>query len=332
MSRTSRIFRHLLLASLAAGLVACGGSGTDDGVTSASVLVQSSDTAADGLDFFNAQRMAIGLPELARDPRLDEAAQGHSDYQALNAVVSHYQVEGKPGFTGVCLGYKAADDRCVPGEPTRLEAAGYVFTHPGSYAYGEVISKTAGTSGADAADALIAAIYHRFVIFEPMFRDAGVGAASAGAMTYFTTNFATDGLVPVLGKGNFIVYPRDRQVNVRRSFRSNQERPDPWPCPQDATGKCTGPDPDEVGYPISIHADATSVIEVDSFTLRPVGGSSVEVRNLWRAVDPATSTRSAAAIVPRLVLAPNTQYEARFSGRVDGIAVTNHSWTFTTGP
>lgn len=328
-----RLFPRLLAACLTAFLVACGGSGTEGNVTAASALVQQTDTATDGLSRFNAWRKAIGLPELVRHPLLDKAAQGHSDYQAINGVISHYQIEGRAGFTGVCLGDRSNDANCISGKPTRLATAGYEFENEDRHAFGEVISKTADASGAQAAEALIAAIYHRFVIFEPMFKDVGVGAAAAGTgPTYFTTNFAADGLVPVLAAGHFVVYPHDQQTGVRRSFRSDEERPDPWPCPQDAAGQCTGPNPNEVGYPVSIHTNATSAIEVHSFTLRPDGGSNVEVRNLWHGVDPATSTRSAAAIVPRFPLAPNTRYEARFSGRVGGIAVTDHTWTFTTAP
>src|SRR5690606_38424197 len=156
----------------------------------------------------------------------DAAAQGHSDYQALNNVISHYQVDGRPGFTGVCLGRKDSDPNCIPGAPTRLGTAGYTFDAPNNYAYGEVISRTPGTSGAHAAQSLIAAIYHRFVVFEPMFREVGVGATTSGTgSTWFTTNFAANGLVPTLGDGGFVVYPHDAQTGVPRSFRSDEESP-----------------------------------------------------------------------------------------------------------
>ena len=45
------------------------------------------------------------------------------------------------------------------------------------------------------AEDLIAAIYHRFVIFDPVFLQVGAGAATVrNGPTYFTTNFVTDRL------------------------------------------------------------------------------------------------------------------------------------------
>ena len=253
---------------------------------------------------------------------MDEAAYGHSNYQALNAVIDHYQTPGGLAFTGECMGDSTLDARCPESKVSRMDAAGYTFTRS-TYAFGEVISRTASTSGANAADALIAAIYHRFVIFEPMFKQAGAGAAStAGGPTYFTANFTADGLDSGLGIGNTVVYPLNGQLNVPRSFFSDQEVPDPVPSRN------------QVGYPISLHADiygATSatVVTVNSFTVRPLGGALMQVQQLWSGVDAHTPS-SVAAIVPLEVLAPNTVYEVQFSGTAGGLPV-NRSWTFTTG-
>jgi uncharacterized protein YkwD len=260
--------------------------------------------STDGFNWINFRRQQAGLASVSRNSLIDVAAQGHSDYQKLNNTITHEQTPGKPGFTGVTL-------------PDRLSAAGYVFNQS-RYAYGEVISATgAATSGFDAADGLITAIYHRFVMFEPMFKEAGAGTGSvSGGYTYFTTDFAANGLGPGLGQGNFVTYPVANQLRVPTIFYSDSETPDPVP------------NQNEVGYPVSIHADITAVVNVQSFTLQPRGGAALSVRLLTRALDDKTLA-SAAAIIPLSVLKANTTYDAQFTGTVNGVAA-NRSWSFTT--
>ena len=87
-------------------------------------------------------------------------SQGHSDYLKANNTVSHDQIVGKTGFTGATL----AD---------RFVKAGYSLNRSNSYAYGEVIAGASNNSGFYLAEELITAIYHRFAIFEPIFKEAG---------------------------------------------------------------------------------------------------------------------------------------------------------------
>ncbi len=302
--RSASIISALLAALL---LAACGGGG-DGASSSAATLEQNApqatgNTATDGFNWFNFRRQQIGEQALARNNALDGAAQGHSDYQKINNTITHEQTPGNPGFTGA----RVAD---------RLAGAGYQFTQ-GSYAYGEVISSSGNTSGAYAADSLIAAIYHRFVIFEPMFKEVGAGAATvAGGATYFTTDFTANGLETGLGAGQSIVYPFANQTNVPINFFSDNEEPDPVPTQN------------EVGYPISIHADTISTVVAQTFTMQPRGGAPLQVQLMQRASDSHTPS-SAAAIIPLNVLASNTIYDVQFIGTVDGIAV-NRTWSFTT--
>ncbi|HEV2612277.1 MAG TPA: CAP domain-containing protein [Noviherbaspirillum sp.] len=305
------IWMPALLASLL--LSACGGGG--DGapalVTTSAPLQETGgpaatgNTATDGINWFNYRRQQIGLPVTTRNAQIDAAAQGHSDYQRQNGI-THDQVRGRPGFTGVSLF-------------DRLTAAGYRFPQ-GGYT-GEVIVRTGDNSGFNAAEDLVAAIYHRFVIFEPVFKE--IGAASSTASTgsiYITTNFAVNGLRPVLGTGNLVTYPFNGQQRVPTNFFSDSEEPDPVP------------DRNEVGYPISVHADITSTVNVQSFTVRPSSGNALPVRLLDRTSDPhmiESNTTSAASIIPLSPLAPNTSYEVRFTGNVDGVNV-DRSWSFRT--
>lgn len=315
MERFSRAALLALFASLA--LAACGGGdGNSTGVTTKSAPattesgapVATGNTATDGVAWFNFRRQQAGVRTLVRAPMADTAAQLHSEYQKTHNVITHEQTPGTTGFTGVTVG-------------DRLTAAGYQFRS--AYAYGEVLSATSDPSGVHAAEDLIAAIYHRFVILDPVFVQVGAGAATVrNGATYFTTNFVTERLDTGLGSGKFIIYPFAGQTGVPRNFFSDHEVPDPVPSRN------------EVGYPVSVHADITSTIEVQSFTIRPRGGSPVEVRllqNLGTSTVPADplTPPSAVAIIPLDVLTSGTIYDVQFSGKVDGVSVSRE-WSFST--
>ena len=326
MSNMQRL--RLVLAGCAAALTlaACGGgsdnssdsttpavsnttgnAGGSGGASTVPVEVNapalSGDIATDGLNWINFRRTQIGLAQLTRNTLIDQAALGHSNYQKTNNTVSHDQVAGKPGFTGAELG-------------DRLAQAGYTFNTGASRAYGEVISATTNKSGVFMAEELITAIYHRFVIFEPIFKELGSGAATTSSgYTYFTTDFAANN-----GYGNgisgLVVWPYSGQTSVPANFFSDYESPDPVP------------NQNEVGYPISVHANIDTTVTVQSFTVRQRGGSDVNVRLLSRAGD-AETPKSAAAIVPLTPLKAATVYDVSFVGAVNGTAATRN-WSFTT--
>jgi uncharacterized protein YkwD len=304
--------KHLTAAIVVAGalLSACGGGsgGSGNAVTPPPTATPEPGapqatgvTATDAFNWINYRRGQAGLAPLARNGTVDRAAQAHSDYLKANNTVSHNQVAGSPGFTGVTL-------------LDRLLAAGYRFT--GSYAYGEVISAVGNTSGAAAVDELITAIYHRFVIFEPRFKEIGAGAASnASGYTYVTANFTANAGYGA-GISGVVVWPRDAQAGVQRNFFSDQESPDPVQ------------NQNEVGYPVSVHANIDATVTVDSFTIRVRGGAEAPAKLLSHATDAATH-KSSAAIVPLGVLRANTVYDVNFSGKVNGANVTR-AWSFTT--
>lgn len=321
MRPLSRSLPSFISIFLSLVLVACGGSSSDgdfgtatsavnNPVTGGQPAAQESgaptatgDTSTDGFNWTNFRRRQLGLMALSRNSAIDRAAQSHSNYQRANDVISHEETRGLPGFTGETV-------------RDRLSAAGYVLS--GDYAFGEVISASGDTSGFNAAEDLIAAIYHRFVMFQPSFREAGAGTATVnGGYTYFTLNLAsTNGLNTGLGSGRIVNYPVDGQRNVPTVFYSDFESPDPVE------------DRNAVGYPISVHADITSDVTVQRFTITPRSGTALPVKLLSSATD-ANTTSSAAAIVPLVVLSPNTTYDVQFNGNVDGVAVSR-SWSFTT--
>ena len=157
------------------------------------------------------------------------------------------------------------------------------------------------------------------MIFEPKFLEAGAASATAGSgYTYFTTNFATRTLNQGgLGSGKLVVYPFSNQQNLPTVFYSDQEQPDPVP------------DRNEVGYPVSVHADITSIMAVQSFTINPRGGAALATKLLRNETDPEIGEPSVAAIIPLAVLQPQTLYDVRFTGSVDNVPV-KLSWSFST--
>ena len=259
----------------------------------------------DGMNWINYRRAQAGMPVVTRNELLDRAARGHSEYQKANNVVTHEQTPGKPGFTGISQG-------------DRMTAAGYVYKNA-SYAFGEVISATSSNSGFYMAEELITAIYHRFVIFEPKFKEVGTGAATTGAgYTYLTTNFASsNGYGPGIGNPNLVTWPFNGQVKVATNFFSDYEAPDPVP------------NLNEVGYPVSVHADIDVNIVVQAFTIRPRGGADLETRLIREGEVAREPTSSAASIIPIAVLKRNTTYDVTFTGTLNNVA-TSKSWSFTT--
>jgi uncharacterized protein YkwD len=310
--------RAFFISSLALLLAACGGSGGGkSGVSDVVPVIApvpvtisepdapriTNNTATDGFNWINFRRQQIGIQTLARNAFVDSAAQGHSEYQKADNMITHTQTAGKTGFTGVTL----AD---------RMTFAGFVFKSS-TYAYGEVISGTSDTSGVHAAEDLITAIYHRFVLFEPMFKEAGTGGATIpGNYTYFTADLVSDNLDKGLARGQFVTYPVDAQKNVLTSFNSDNESPDPIAIKN------------TVGFPVSVHANVNSVLLVQTFTITPRGGAALATAVLTSVTDRHTPT-SAAALIPFDELAPAKTYDVRFIGSVDGMAV-DRAWSFTT--
>lgn len=312
MTASCRIqsLRHYLTLLLALMLSACGGDSGYSHAPSASQLqaqeihapALTGDVARDGLNWFNFRRQQAGLLALKRNSTLDGAARNHANYQQANNVVTHDEIAGKIGFTGV-------------DSQQRLRAAGFQF-NPAGYSDGEVIAATAGRDGFSAAEGLMAAIYHRFAILQPVFDEAGAGTAMRdGGYTWLNLNFVFN-QPSSLRTGRLIQWPAAQQKNVSVNFFSDQETPDPVV------------QRDEVGFPVSVHADINAFLSVDSFTIRPAGAAPLPTRLLVTSNDPETP-HSAAAIIPLMPLLGATSYEVEFVGAIDGIAV-NRRWTFTT--
>jgi uncharacterized protein YkwD len=311
---------QVLLAGCVAtlALVSCGGGG--GGTSNAPIGPISLDpgapaltnnTAVDGRNWINFRRTQAGLATVAENAQINNAAQGHSEYQRINGI-THDQQPGKQGFTGATL----AD---------RLNGAGWTVPATG-YAIGEVISATNSNNGAYMAEELITAIYHRFIIFQPMFKEIGTGAAAtSGGYTYFTADFgARNGWGPGIAAGSVVVWPYSGQTGVAPNFFSDQEAPDPVP----------DQGVNEVGYPISVEANLDQVLVVQAFSVRPRGGNDLNVRLLAPGSN-AEVPKYTAAIIPLAPLAGATTYDVTFVGTATtantaNTVQVNRTWSFTT--
>ncbi|RZA33408.1 MAG: CAP domain-containing protein [Lysobacteraceae bacterium] len=321
MSYVPRWRSLIALLTAASTLAACGGGGSDSAGASATPPVgvtpppgtspgtpdagpvATNNIAVDGRNWINYRRAQAGVPVVTENAQINIAALGHSEYLRTNNLMSHDQKPGNPGFTGATI-------------KDRLNAAGYTIPDRG-FAYGEVISGATNGSGFYMAEELITAIYHRFVMFEPKFREIGTGAAtSASRYNYFTADFATrGGFGPGIAANAVVIWPFNGQTGVTPNFFSDSEEPDPVP------------NINNVGYPISVHANIDSTVAMQTFTVRPRGGANLQVQVVNSSATAAE--RTAIAIVPLAPLAAATTYEVSFSGTVNGSPVTR-DWSFTT--
>ncbi len=304
---------RLAIAVMGLALLATcsGGDGGSSTGTSATQLVAqesgapvaTGEVASDGLAWINYRRAQAGLQALTRNAQLDRAAAAHAGYQQLNNLISHDEDPARPGFTGA-----------TPTE--RLRATGYPLQSQ-AQADGEVIAATAEPDGFAAAEGLLGAIYHRYLMLEPRFDIAGAGDAHRGGGYYWlNVNFVASRSSTGLGPSRIVVWPLPDQRGVNTRFFSDQETPDP------VAGR------NAVGYPVSLHASLGTLLQVGRFIIRERGGRELRVAQLDGRSDDETPL-SAAAIIPLARLRGGVQYEVEFSGTVDGVAVERR-WSFMT--
>ena len=201
----------------------------------------------------------------------------------------------------------------------RISGAGYDYA-----VAGEVVGSLSSADPAAVLDALVMAIYHRFIILSSDFTHAGLGVASrrvqGSDMVDVTVDFGSLTPPPARPPSALTPYPADGQQGVPLDFDPAHESPNPMP------GHAL------VGYPVSLQVDERYTLTMHSFSLHAVSsgasGPALAARLLTHAVDPETPA-SAAALIPLSPLSPSTTYEVVFSGSVDGSPVSR-SWRFTT--
>jgi len=261
------------------------------------------------LDRVNYHRSLAGVAPVEADPRLLRAAQSHSNYLDSTGEAGHYETKKEnPFYTG----HSPFD---------RLRAAQYAYAEAG-----EVVARQPSSHPAAAVDALMSAIYHRFIILSSDFTYAGPGVMlkthQGTEELNVTVDFGAGALPPEGNPPVLIVYPVDGHLGVAVDFNAAHEFPSPMP------GYTL------VGYPVSVQVDARHTLVVDSFDLfenaSANAGRALQAKLLTHDTDHETPAH-AAALIPFSPLAPATSYRAVFSGSVNGAKVSR-TWQFTTAP
>jgi uncharacterized protein YkwD len=261
------------------------------------------------LERVNYYRAMAGLAPVAVSPRLLTVAQSHTAYLDSRNEMGHYETDkANPHYTG----HSPFD---------RIDAVGYHYREAG-----EVVAREPSSHPPAAIDALITAIYHRFIILLNNVTHAGPGvtlkAHQGTDELNVTVDFGAETMPPVPSPKELTLYPIDGHRDVPVDFNPTTEEPSPMP------------DHPLTGFPVSLQVDPRQVLSVDAFALTEASSGNaapaLDAKLLTHAVDPETPTY-AAALIPISPLQPGTVYRASFSGAVDGVAVSR-TWEFTTTP
>jgi uncharacterized protein YkwD len=237
----------------------------------------------DMLYLTNQFRYAIGSPTVPTDPRLQQAAQNHANYNSANGIIGHYETAGNPYYTG----YAPRD---------RLIAQGWTTSF--------VSEVATGGSELGGVRQLWDAPYHRLGLMHPNATTIGWGhselngrQSNVGDIVY---NF---GIRPV----EFVRSPGHLQTNIPTSW-SGGESPSPVPA------GTSGP----YGYPIMVVYSAGQNVQFRAAELVAPGGARLPFY-----VAPQQFEYDYQVIVPQRPLAVNTTYHVRFDITVAGTWLTN---------
>jgi uncharacterized protein YkwD len=311
-------------------------------------------------DRLNAMRLRAGLGAFAQNPSVDKAAQLHSEYQALNSVVTHEEVSINPGFHGV----RSLD---------RISAAGYADVGSTTEVIAPIYLPAAiRPSPEQAVDLLLGTPFHRAAMLRPHYADAGIGLATDKTIRYLTINLAQtpDNIQGApdneIVKDHLILWPPSGMTDMPTTAACE----DPNPISENGVGiSCLATKP--AGYPASVQVNNSawrSISTIIQFEMREKAtGTLVDTKLLassqhaadptlailmgipeYRVPDGYYENGAFAAILPKAPLKRNTEYEVTFvggifEGRVYSLSDPNpvtgpynypqvrKVWTFTTG-
>ncbi|PFH19035.1 CAP domain-containing protein [Burkholderia sp. JKS000303] len=324
------------VAVLLTGLAACGGGGgASDGqagqastgtgsvantpaslVPVAAVPVTYSpvgDVAIDSIGFLNALRQTIGLRVLPQNAAIARAAQNHADYMVANGVNGHYEIAGRPGFTGI--------------DPQSRIAALYPSGFTGEV---NIVLSVSGPSASNGIDSLlpihtlIDAPFHRIVMLSD-FGATGVAVDTnfvPGAVSWaeaLNIDFADN--AKTLGSNHLVAYPYDGQTGISTTWVANEN-----PNPLNDVPQFIGAN---VGYPVTLQGASTDKLSIRSFLITSQGTNVP-----CQLVDPDTASigaelHGAAVCTPLHPLQAGAPYTATVSGIRNGQPFTV-DWSWTT--
>lgn len=244
-------------------------------------------------DAINRLRKGVGLQGAQMTGDLSAAAQGHADFLADNDYTGHYQKPNMRGFFG-----KDPMDRA--------QAYGHI-----DGCWEVVFSGKAGIS--QAVQSLFDAPYHRLPFLQSGPLTLGTGASKNRVVALFNQSMAQS-----VGMS-----PAPNQTGIPVSWNQN-ERPNPLRIHKGLQLP--------VGYPIVISDFTPDVQRIVVHSAHLLMGES-ETPVPFALNEPANddALRSAAVLLPKSPLQPNTVYRVRVEyERENGIRVLR-DWKFSTG-
>lgn len=269
------------------------------------------DIINDSLGYTNAKRAQLGLPPVAFQAAVAQAATNHSLYSQTNNAPGHYETAGTPGFTGA-----TPADRVTALYPTN--------------SVGEIVAGRTGAfpASTEPIEDLFDAPFHRgIMVFDFVF--AGVGVAQTTDPTKFsvlTVDFADyKAFVP---DNQLIAYPFPGQANAKAAWL-DIESPDPLAAaPQSYTGQM-------VGYPITLSGAGNASFSNVVFKITDPTGAAVPCQE----VDNSNNSEATrlALCVPFKPLLASTAYNVSVTGSLTNTTIPSPqafavSWSFTTQP
>jgi hypothetical protein len=372
MKQLESIYRATFLATALAvvtGLTACGGGGgggsantftasCSDGTTKTSSVSQadaqsqcstastalSTNTptanyaSSDKLNVFNqlnADRLRCGFGSMQQNTKLDTAAQGHSDYMALNTLdPTHTQTSSLLGFTGTTL-------------TDRLAAAGYSYTIA-SEALNRVDYGTWFTQGGSVFPQsatplaatnnlrrLYSTVYHLSGLMSG-YREVGIGVSikdtTGGGYTSFLKYVVIEEGTPStqlnqrIASDALVTFPCEGVSGLNPYF--GPENPNPFPSVDlSAT---------PYGTPVYLMSAIGTNLTVTSSSITQRGVGPVPTTQVNTTNDPMASgsldrlASNQVFVVPTTHLANNATYDVVLSGTNSGlITATNPTGSFT---
>lgn len=350
MTNKSRLTRAALATAVVLSLAACGGGGGGGGGSPTGTptptvpttpapkvfapaelqpLLPSSYAAGSPKEFMfnqlNAARMNCGFGALRHDTRLEKSAQNHAVWLARNNYeMSHYQVAGTPGFSGVGLynrmlfvGYNGFAEQNFSGSSLSsfLATEGISSHEPGS-----------AESYKSHIPGQLSTVYHALGALGP-YRDIGFGLSkredygfSSGSLAVH--NLGSELASQKLAEGAISTYPCDGVTGLQ-TFHGN-EIPNPL-APRDLNAN-------PPGHPIMVMSRWGTKLTDMRFTMVKTSTGAVSmaaVRTLESDMSGLMNSSGVYAI-PDQELQKNTAYGVKVTGKVDGVDFEK-SFSFTTG-
>jgi uncharacterized protein YkwD len=277
---------------------------------SAGSFTATGDVVNDTLAYINYQRAQVGLPALAFDSRVAQAATNHSVWEQDNNTIGHYETAGQPGYTAY----------------SPLNRVNMYY--PQTTSVGEITAGFTGpfSSSTEAIQALFDAPFHRAItLFDSVYAGPGVAAATTPSqLSTLTVDFAD--YKQVIGEGQLVAWPYNGQTGVDTGWFAN-ESPNPVASYNNGALEST-----IVGYPVTLSGGDNAAFSNVSFTIADASGNNVPCIETDSSNN-AEATRLAMC-VPNSKLKTNTTYTVKVSGTLTNttLAATQFalSWTFTT--